>query len=85
MQRFYFDYHDGDRHTQDAIGTMLDDEEAAIHESLVALSQIVLFEGTKNDNRAVLCDVRNSTGHLFYRAELVLRGKREEWGRRVVA
>ena len=75
MQRFYFDFHDGDRHTQDAIGVLYATEEAAIHEALIALSQVVLFEGTKDDHRSVECDVRDATGRMIYWAELALRGK----------
>ena len=85
MQKFFFDFHDGDRHTQDVIGTELTDEETAIREALTALSQVVLFEGTKNDHRAVSCDVRDATGHMVYWAELNLRGKRMEFGNRVLA
>ena len=84
MQRFYFDFHDGDRHTQDVIGVMHAGQEDAIKEALVALSQIVLFKQTRDDHRSVECDVRDATGHMIYWAELNLRGKRMETMLRVV-
>ncbi len=78
MPRYFFDYHDGTRHTVDAIGLDLATEDAAMNEALTALSQVVLFEGARNDHRSVECDVRDATGHLIYYAELILRGKRME-------
>ena len=84
MQRFYFDFHDGDRHTQDAIGVLYADQEAAIDEALTALSQVVLFEGAPGGRHSVECDVRDATGRVVYWAELVLRGKRMEFGARLV-
>ncbi len=80
MPRYFFDYHDGSRHTVDAIGLDLATEDAAMNEALIALSQVVLFEGVRHDHRSVECDVRDATGHLIYYAELILRGKRMETG-----
>ena len=81
MPRYFFDYHDGARHTVDSIGLDLETEDAAMNEALTALSQVVLFEGAQNEHRSVECDVRDATGHLIYYAELILRGKRMEIGR----
>ncbi len=84
MPQFFFDYHDGSRHTVDVIGLNLATEDAAMKEALIALSQVMLFEGTWNEHRVIECDVRNAAGHLIYFAELVLRGKKIEL-ERVVA
>lgn len=84
MPQFFFDYHDGSRHTVDVIGLNLATADAAINEALVALSQVMLLEGTRNDHRTVECDVRDAAGHLIYFAELILRGKRMDL-KRVVA
>ncbi len=81
MQRYFFDFHDAERHTQDLIGIVYDNDEVAIKEALVALPQIMLFE---DGTRTIVCDVRNGDGQVIYVAELMLRGRRVA-GARVIA
>ncbi len=57
----FFDCHDGSHHTVDAIGLDLATEDAAMNEALIALSQVVLLEGVRNEHRSVECDVRDAT------------------------
>ena len=75
MSRFFFDFDDGDRHTRDPDGLDLVDLQTAKNEAVTALSQILLFEQAKGDQRAIECHVRNEAGEQVYCLALSLQGR----------
>ena len=85
MQRFYFDFHDGDRHTQDAIGVLYADQEAAIGARRSrrcrrwCSSRVRQASVDRSSATCAMPQAAWSTGQNW-----LLRGKRMEFGARLV-
>ncbi len=75
MSRFFFDFDEGDRHTRDPDGLDLADLQSAKDEAVTALSQILMLEQAKGDQRAIECHVRNEAGEHVYSLALSLHGR----------
>lgn len=76
MPRFFFDFRDGDRTTEDCDGHECESAIAARHEALKVLPEVLLCDFQDADEREVICSVRDESGSVLYQASVTLRAQR---------
>ncbi len=75
MPRFFFDIHDGARHSLDEEGTVFADIEAASREAVAVLPAIAANERA-GDDREIVATVRDEDGAAVFRVRLMVKS---EW------
>lgn len=74
MPRYFFDIHDGQGFHRDDFGDEFDGLDDARQQCQALLPDVARDELPDGDLREISCDVRDETGRVVYRGELIYRG-----------
>ncbi|GJE46832.1 DUF6894 family protein [Methylobacterium soli] len=72
MPLYYFDFHDGPRHSFDDDGQEFPDIKMARDEAIGALFDVARDERRAGDRRDCIADVSDESGRIVFRARLSL-------------
>ena len=74
MPRYFFDVHDGQGFHRDDVGDEFDGFDEARTQAQALLPDIARDELPDGDLHEISCDVRDETGRVVYRGEMIYRG-----------
>lgn len=74
MPRYFFDVHDGQGFHRDDVGDEFDGFDDARQQCQALLPDIARDELPDGDLHEISCDVRDETGRVVYRGEMIYRG-----------
>lgn len=77
VPRFYFDIRDADGFHPDEAGDEFADFEEARQQCQGLVADIVREELPGEDQHTIICDVRDQSGRVIYRGEIIYRGTRD--------